>query len=218
LQRLKHGLFGLTLTALPAQACDVALALTVDVSGSISPTEYNLQMLGLADALEDPTISDALVRGQVALLLVQWTGAGRQYVSIPWTEIDSLETLRAFAANVRGTERAWRHFSTAIGDALLFTSAQFADAPPCARQVIDVSGDGVSNEGSIAGQSRDRVVALGVTINGLAIETSVEELTRYYDKFVIGGEGAFVLTALNYADYPRAIRRKLLSEVVRPAS
>ncbi|MEM9268342.1 MAG: DUF1194 domain-containing protein, partial [Pseudomonadota bacterium] len=98
MQRLKHGLFGLTLTALPAQACDVALALTVDVSGSISPTEYNLQMLGLADALEDPTISDALVRGQVALLLVQWTGAGRQTVSIPWTEIDSLETLRAFAA------------------------------------------------------------------------------------------------------------------------
>ncbi|MEO1550463.1 MAG: DUF1194 domain-containing protein [Pseudomonadota bacterium] len=215
---MRNAAFGLALTALPAQACDVALALTVDVSGSISPAEYDLQMLGLADALEDPTISDALVRGQVALILIQWTGSGRQVVSIPWTRVTDRAALQSFATQVRATGRAWRHFSTAIGDALLFTAAQFAQAPQCARQVIDVSGDGVSNEGTIVMQSRERVVALGVTINGLAIETSVENLTRYYDRFVIGGEGAFVLTALNYEDYPRAIRRKLLSEVVRPAS
>lgn len=215
---MRNAAFGLALTALPAQACDVALALTVDVSGSISPAEYDVQMLGLADALEDPTISDALVRGQVALILIQWTGSGRQVVSIPWTRVTDRAALQSFATQVRATGRAWRHFSTAIGDALLFTAAQFAQAPQCARQVIDVSGDGVSNEGTIVMQSRERVVALGVTINGLAIETSVENLTRYYDRFVIGGEGAFVLTALNYEDYPRAIRRKLLSEVVRPAS
>lgn len=208
----------LILSVTPARACEVALALTVDVSGSISPTEYDLQMGGLADALDDPTVSAAIVDSQVALLLVQWSGTGRQRVMLPWRSITSAADLAAYAQEVRQVRRAWRHFSTAIGEALDFTAAQFADAPPCARQVIDVSGDGISNEGISATPARDRVVARGITVNGLAIENSVKGLTRYFSKHVIGGTGAFVLTATSYRDYPRAIRRKLLNEIAKPVS
>ena len=37
-------------------ACAIALALTVDVSGSISEREYRLQMDGLAEALRNPAV------------------------------------------------------------------------------------------------------------------------------------------------------------------
>ncbi len=201
-----------------ASACDIALALTVDVSGSISPDEYALQMEGLADALGDPTVADAIVANQAALMVVQWSGSGRQVVSIPWREITDLETLAGFAVDVRETKRKWRHFSTAIGDALEFTTLQFADAPVCARKVIDVSGDGLSNEGFAVEAARDQTVAAGITINGLAIENNVTGLNHYYRENVVGGPGAFVLVAESYSDYPRAIRRKLLNEVVKPAS
>lgn len=201
-----------------SQACDIALALTVDVSGSISPTEYQLQMTGMADAMDDPTISQALVANNIAITVVQWSGAGRHEVSVPWVLINSSEDLRGLTESIRQTPRAWQHYSTAIGDALDFTASLFADAPACGRQVIDVSGDGFSNEGRSVPEARDRVLQQGIIINGLAIENNVEGLSFYYGKDVAGGQGSFVLTATNYRDYPRAIRRKLLNEVVKPAS
>ncbi len=199
-------------------ACDLALALTVDVSGSISPGEYRLQMDGLSDALLDPTVADALISGQVALSLVQWTGEGRQAVSLPWTSVTSQNVLQEFSDAARTTPRRWRHFSTAIGDALAFTAAYFTDAPACARRVIDVSGDGENNEGLDLARGRDLTLARQITINALAIETSAEGLGDYFRTHLIGGPGSFVLTARDFEDYPRAIRRKLLNEVVKPAS
>ena len=63
-------------------ACSIALALTVDVSGSITKREYRLQMDGLAAALRDRAVADALVSSEVAMMLVQWSGARQQEVSI----------------------------------------------------------------------------------------------------------------------------------------
>lgn len=209
---------GSLLLAAPGQACETALALAVDVSGSISPTEYRLQMDGIADALLDPTVADAVLGSRVALLLVQWSGSSRQAVVMPWRQPATLAELSAIAGEVRGIPRTWRHFSTAIGEALDFTAAQFADAPPCNRHVIDVSGDGFSNEGTEPAGTRDRLVAQGLTINGLPIETSVKGLTDYFELMVIGGPGSFAITARNYRDYPRAIRRKLLNELTKPSS
>ncbi|MEM9430078.1 MAG: DUF1194 domain-containing protein [Pseudomonadota bacterium] len=210
-------LLALAGTPLPAGACSLALALTVDVSASISPTEYSLQMNGLADALEDPEVMHAFVSSDAVVSLVQWTGAGRQQVSLPWRTIESEADLAEFSATVRATPRAWSVFSTAIGEALLFTGTTFDAVSHCERYVIDVSGDGLSNEGQDVRVARDLVVSSGVTINGLAIETSIRFLSRYYESHVVGGPGAFVETAANYDDYGRAIRRKLLAEIVQPA-
>lgn len=209
---------GLVAATVPANACETALALTVDVSGSISPTEYRLQMDGIADALLDPTIGDAIIGSEVALLLVQWSGSSRQAVVMDWRQPKTLDELVALASEVREIPRTWRHFSTAIGEALEFTALQFSSAPDCQRRVIDVSGDGYSNEGQQPADIRDMLSDAGFTINGLPIETSVAGLTDYYELVVIGGPGAFAITARNYADYPRAIRRKMLNELTKPGS
>ncbi|WP_170438477.1 DUF1194 domain-containing protein [Ruegeria arenilitoris] len=198
-----------------ASACDLALALAVDVSGSVDSSEYRIQMDGLAAGLRDPVVSEALVRGQARLMLVQWTGTSRQRITIPWTKIDGFDALDAFAAKVSADPRVWRNFSTAIGEALEMTVNSFLEVPECKRHLIDISGDGVSNEGVEPTEIRDLLRRQGITVNAIAIEESEPDLTAYFFENVIVGEGAFVVSAAGFKDYPERIRKKLLREVTR---
>lgn len=201
--------------AAPARGCDLALVLAVDVSGSVDPGEYALQMRGLAAALRDPVVSEALVRGEAALMLVQWTGSTRQEATLDWTSIRGFAEIDDFARRVETAPRAWRSFSTAIGEALAYSMAQFASAPDCRRRLIDLSGDGTSNEGVAPAALRAALRAADIGVNALAIEGSEPDLTGYFFENVIRGEGAFVETANGFDDYPRAIRRKLRRELAR---
>ncbi len=201
------------MSSVSAAACDLALALAVDVSGSVDAEEYRLQMDGLAAGLRDPLVSEALVRGQAKLSLVQWTGASRQIVTIPWTPVGSFVALEAFSAAVAQDQRVWRNYSTAIGEALQFTMKTFAEVPECERHLIDVSGDGPSNEGLEPTEVHPELKAANITVNAIAIEESEPDLTAYFFENLIVGEGAFVETAGGFEDYPEKIRRKLLREV-----
>ncbi|WP_299080726.1 DUF1194 domain-containing protein [uncultured Ruegeria sp.] len=198
----------------PAWACDLALALAVDVSGSVDSKEFRIQMDGLAAGLRDPIVSEALVRGQAQLMLVQWTGASRQKITVPWTQIDSFRALDGFAAQVASDPRVWRNFSTAIGEALEKTMDSFESVSECKRHLIDLSGDGVSNEGVEPTKVHSVLRNRGVTVNAIAIEESEPDLTAYFFENVIVGEGAFVVSASGFEDYPERIRKKLLREVV----
>lgn len=200
------------------KACEVALALTVDVSGSVDRQEYALQMNGLAAALRDPTVADALVDAQAAVMLVQWTGTSRQVVSMPWRRITDLGQLEGMAQEVENTSRRWRNFSTAIGEALEFAAAQFSEVRDCKRKVIDVSGDGYSNEGINPLAVRGRLDEGGFTVNALSIEGSTDNLTDYFWNNVVIGQGAFVMTANSFDEYPERIRQKLIREVTKKIS
>ena len=179
----------------------------------VDAAEYRLQMGGLAAALRDPSVSDALVRAEAAILLVQWSGLGRQQVTLDWTRISSRADLAALAQQIDAAPHAWRDYSTGIGEALAFTANTYATVRDCHRKVIDVSGDGPSNEGLAPEFLRAALVAQGFTVNALAIEGAVEDLTEYYRDHVIAGPNAFVVTADGFDDYPRRIRQKLLREV-----
>ncbi len=198
-----------------AFACDLALALAVDVSGSVDSEEYRIQMDGLAAGLRDPIVSEALVRGQARLMLVQWTGSSRQRITIPWTRIDSFATLDDFAEQVAADPRVWRNFSTAIGEALEMTVTSFDEVRDCKRHLIDLSGDGISNEGIEPSTIHAKLRESGITVNAIAIEESEPDLTAYFFENVIVGEGAFVVSAAGFADYPERIRKKLLREVTQ---
>ena len=208
----------LCLLAQPAAACRVALILATDVSGSIDPAEYHFQMDGLAEALEDPDIADALVLGQVALMVMQWSGGKEQEVSVPWQRMLSHDAVARFANTVRKTPRRWSMSKTALGDALRFAAAEFSAVSDCRRRVLDVSGDGISNDGREILIERRRALSQNITVNGLAIDRVGRSVTEYYRRFLIGGRDAFVETATGYSDYPRAIRRKIYREVVVPSS
>ncbi|WP_433990320.1 hypothetical protein SuNHUV7_18570 (plasmid) [Pseudoseohaeicola sp. NH-UV-7] len=201
-----------------AQACDLALVLAVDVSGSVDPQEYRIQMDGLAEALRDGIVAEALVDAQAWLTLVQWTGSSRQQTSISWAQMTTFDAVEAFAERVTQEPLLWRNYSTAIGEALHYSLASFDDIPDCRRKVIDVSGDGSSNEGLSPRDMHAALNAEKVTVNAVVIETDGEDLTGYFWENVITGEGAFVMTANGFADYPDRIRRKLQRETVRQLS
>ncbi len=200
-----------------AKACKLALVLAIDISGSVDMQEYRIQMDGLAAALNDPTVQDALIDSNARLAVLHWTGASRQVLISNWRQIDDRSDVLEISRIVSDAPREYRHFSTAIGDALIVAADLLGNlGGACERKVVDVSGDGPSNEGADVAAVRDSLVRGGVQINGLAIETTDETLTKYYREKVIGGPGAFVLTAKNFEDYPRAIRRKLLREITKP--
>ena len=203
----------------PAAACETALLLAVDVSGSISGDEYVLQMHGLADALGDPDIVAALVGGQDKLALVQWSGVRNQRLSLPWQDLRSPADVADLAATLRKIKRPQDHTDTALGPALYFSLALFAEVPECQRRVIDLSGDGAENAGNTLPAARAEVEAHGVTLNAIAIEDDAlsTKLSGYFRRFVITPDG-FVVTARGLQDYPRAIRAKLLRELTKAVS
>lgn len=203
---------------LPALACDLALVLAVDVSGSVDPAEYRTQMDGLAAGLRDGVVMEALISQQAQVTLVQWSGSGRQQQSLPWTAMQSEQDVLDFAGAVEKDLRLWRNFSTAVGEALELSLRILQDVPHCARKVVDVSGDGVSNEGIGPADLRARMQAGGITVNALAIETDTTDLTAWFFENVIMGEQAFVVTASGFEDYPGQIRRKLQRETTRQLS
>ena len=89
----------------PALPCDLALVLAVDVSGSVDPQEYRAQMDGMATALKDPLVSEALVRAQARGALVQWTGARRQRVTEDWTSVADFDAVDRLATTIAEEKR-----------------------------------------------------------------------------------------------------------------
>lgn len=197
-----------------AMACQTALILTMDVSNSVDPGEYRLQIDGLADALTDPEIAETLVRDSVALSVIQWSGSDRQEISIPWRQMKTTFEVAQLAAEVRALERAFVLSDTAPAEAIAFAMRYFAQAPDCNRRVIDVSGDGTPNAGSEVRRMRRRAQTAGITINGLAIEGLGVAITNFYRQSVVTRDG-FVITARGHRDYARAIRVKILREISR---
>lgn len=207
---------GLTLAlAAPIKACGLALILAVDVSGSVSPSEYKVQMQGLSDALRDGAVSEALVVAKAAVSLIQWTGKSRQEVTIPWARMDTFDDTDRMADLIATQPRRWFNFSTAIGEALILAEASFGEVTDCKRRVVDVSGDGVSNEGILPRDVWPLLEASGITVNGLAIEASEDNLVDYFRADVIYGAGAFAVAADDFQDYPARIRQKLLREITK---
>ena len=197
-----------------ALACETALLLSIDISGSIDKGEYSIQIQGLAAALQDPAIADALVAGQMALAVVHWSGVGRQALVLPWTRMLSATDVARFSNTIATQPRAFSASDTAVGEAVDFSAAQFAAAPDCQRHVIDISGDGPENSGFTDAEARARAQGKGIEINAIAIEDMgrTDPVTRYYQKWVIT-KGGFVITARGLDDYPRAMREKILREI-----
>lgn len=200
------------------RACDLALVLAVDVSGSVDTSEYDVQMQGLATALRDGIVREALVESEAMVTLIQWTGSSRQRQTIPWKRMRSDTDVAEFAERIGTNRRVWRNYSTAIGEALLISETVLAEVPQCRRKVIDVSGDGISNEGVDPVARHPALKQMGVVVNALAIETGDEDVTGWFYENVIMGPGAFVITANGFEDYPAQIRRKLIREITTPLS
>ncbi len=202
------------------QEVDVALVLTVDVSGSIDYGEAELQRKGIAEAFLSREVVQAIQsgsRGQIAVSVVYFSSRDYGVMSVPvnWTIVRDQQSAQEFVSRFLGAQRQ-RGIGTSISDALLLSQRTLAALPyRTTKQVIDISGDGVNNAGRPVLQVREEVLAKGVTINALPIidDSTPDDLDRYFQACVIGGPAAFVLPAKGFTDFARAMRRKLVLEI-----
>ena len=210
-------------TALPsfpasaASLVDLELVLAIDCSYSVNRREYRQQVLGLSEAFRSPEVLQAIKEGPhgaIAVSVIQWSNSESTLVTLPWTRIDSQRTAQRLATQLRGMRRRATSGGTSISAAIRISTDYFRRSPfRSQRKVIDVSGDGRNNSGWGLELVRKRAVDRGITINGLAILNDVATLHLYFQQRVIGGTGAFVISAKDYDDYVSAIRRKLLAEI-----
>jgi hypothetical protein len=207
---------------------DVEVVLAVDVSYSMDPDEQALQREGYMAAITSREFLQALkqgMHGRIAMTYFEWAGAQHQQIIVPWRIIEGPESADGFAADI-GRARYTRAMRTSISGALLFAQPLFEGSGfRGVRRVIDVSGDGVNNNGPLVTIVRDEVLAKGITINGLPIllkrpsssTLDIEQLDIYYEDCVVGGPGAFVIPIKERSQFKEAIRTKLVLEIAGSA-
>lgn len=208
-------------------ACRQALALGLDISGSVDAREYRLQREGLAAALGSAKVRAALLQqldAPVRLTVFEWSGPADQTVILPWTDIGSAAALDAATSAIKDAPRSNQDPTTALGSALLAGFAMLDAQKSCWRRTLDLSGDGPANTGPRPQDIGADRTPQGVTVNGLTIGadlqpgrderlSDIKELSAYFRSYVIRGPGAFVETALGFEDYAAAMERKLLREL-----
>ena len=213
--------------ATPASACRLALALALDVSGSVDQQEYRLQMEGLSTALLDADVQSAIFampEAPIAVAVYEWSSSTYQRMIAGWTVLNAREDLSRLALHIRHWEREPAPEATGIGAAITFGRDLLAANPGCWNETLDISGDGKNNNWPVPRELRRQNQTIGMTINALVITREVEghgqvlpleigELAAYFQAEVIQGPDAFVEVALGFSDYARAMKRKLLREL-----
>jgi hypothetical protein len=206
---------------------DVELVLAVDVSGSVDDVEARQQREGYVAAFRDPLVHRAIEQGahqRIAVTYVEWASANFQQTVVGWTLLDGPAACERFAAMLAeapiGRGR-WTSISGAIDYAVpLFDDNGFAGE----RRVIDISGDGTNNNGRPVEDARWDALERGIVINGLPILNDRPQpfgmptprqlaLDDYYERWVIGGPGSFMVVATDFDDFRRAVLAKLVREI-----
>ncbi len=222
-------LAGLSAAGAKAAPCWMALAVGLDVSGSVDRHEYGLQTGGLAAALMDRDVQAAIFAvpgAHVALTVYEWSGPSSQRMILPWVAITDPAALAGAAGVIGAHPRYPDGRMTAVGAAMVYGDALLAGQPGCARRTLDLASDGINNIGplpgsiALAGGATETVNALVIAEPGEGrfpgLDPPLEDLADWYRAAVIRGPGAFVERAEGFPDFARAMRRKLLRELARP--
>lgn len=204
---------------------DVAIVFAIDVSASVGPAAAYMQREGHADALSSPeTIAAIKINpaGCIAVTYFEWSGPGQLRTIVPWSIICNAGDAEPVAAEIR--EHGYQGIgcrykcSTSISfaiDAARIVLGRYPGIAP--RRVIDISANGVNNDGLSVEVSRQEALDHGYTINAIAISERTygvrEDLFGYFADKVIGGPGAFVIEPTDLDDYGTALRRKIVLEI-----
>jgi hypothetical protein len=215
----------LSAEALP---CRQALALALDVSGSVDAREYRLQLDGIVEALRGDAVQKALLAqpgAPVDLMVFEWSGPQDIHVLVDWKTIRGaadIAIIQETLLQVRRREAATP--GTALGQAMASAFDTLQTRAECWARTLDISGDGKSNLGPEPKGMRAMFDDAGITVNALVIgadapgfgdlrQEDIAELSSYFRTHVITGPDSFVQTAIGYEQYAAAMARKLEREL-----
>ena len=216
-------LFFVSAAALPSPAdalerADICMAIGLDVSGSMEPEEMRLQFDGLARALNHPRLLRAVqsgLHGITAVSVFTWSANREADVVVPWTGISSSKDTEGIAARLFGLPARNGHGNTSLtlaiqtGVALLETCPWYAE-----RQLLNIAGDGVTNNYPGPMAARDAANDRGIVINGLVIASEEFAALNHYRTEVVGPRGVgFVVLIDDFRGFSDGMLRKLLLEI-----
>jgi hypothetical protein len=188
---------------------------------------------GYRAAFSDPAVVAAIAGngGGVAVVYVEFSDESNVRVVKGWDVLTDDASARAFGDAVAAAPRSSTG-NTALSNAIrraaeLLQAGGFGDA----RLVIDVASDHPGDGGQSA-YIRQHAIEAGITINALPIMTNnpagsfdgrttfayaqwgLGGIVGFYRENVIGGPGAFLVEANDYAAFGEALKRKLLLELI----
>lgn len=211
--------------AAEGEAVDTAIIFAVDRSSSIDPATAQLQRNGHVEALRSAEVAKAIASGPIGCIAIsyaEWPSVGKLAVILPWTRLCGAEDASNAAGLIlergydgverRGGGRTSLSFAIDAGRLLLARYPGHAS-----RKVIDLSTNGINNDGPPLIDSRDRAFEVGYIVNGIAVtpaETGpADDLPGYLESNAITGAGSFVVAPSKPEDYAMALRRKLVLEI-----
>ncbi len=200
---------------LPAAAASspVDVVFSLDGSGSIDSTDWQLQKDGYTAALQDAV---AFPRdGSVAVGVNQWSSAGEVQAEVPLTIIDDQSDVDAIVTAMQGISQFQGVTDPVTG--LDFSTTMLTSAGrPAADWTICMSTDGVQNDGggSIGGSAANAQAA-GVdrfSVIGIDDFGNGGSLAAFYGPAVFGG-GTFTL-ARNTVEFANLIIGGCINDAV----
>ncbi len=208
-----------------AQQVDLELVLAVDVSSSVDAVEARLQKQGYISALVHPYVIEAITSGpkrRIAVVYVEYAGISYQRIVVDWQVIKDLTSARLFVDRLAKTAISTAP-ATSISALIDFAVQKIrGNSYSSPRAVIDISGDGPNSDGRPVWDARDDAIAGGITINGLPILSSRPDpkgfspsvgVARHYQRYVIGGPGAFLMRVNEFENFAPTLVKKLVREI-----
>jgi hypothetical protein len=197
-------------SAQPGHSKVIELLLSIDVSGSVDSSEYDLVRQGYFNAFSDSGIrTNILSQTGFAIAVQQWDDSPYP-VSIDWTDLTQGSNYDTFLTALGGMSRVGSGATSPAsaitsGISLINGNAFSGDV-----KIIDVSGDGEENVQSFSSVSaaRDNAFASGIIINGLPINEGGTIVEDFYRDYIVTSNGS-VFPAGSFADFNEAVKKKI---------
>lgn len=208
----------------------IEMVLLMDVSGSISNTDFAIQRDGYRDAFNDAAVQAAIAAtpNGVAVSLVQWSDG--QQLTIGWQLLQTAGDATSFAASINSMGR-FASGSTGTTSAVNYAAGLLSgNNYTGARSVIDVSSDGFDNTAAGCADFNNTCLALQAARNSFLADTThainalwiadgsnytTATLLNYGSTNLVGGTNSFQLAVTGSSQFDIAIRNKLVQEITQ---
>ncbi len=187
----------------------VCLALLLDASASVDTQAWRLMIEGHAEAFRQPAVIRAAETDGLAVAVMQFSDAPSPAT---WRILRTEAETRRYAAQIAAQPR--QHMAgTNTGRAIHAALDAMETGPAREQPVIDVAPDGAASEWDDVRTARERAQNIGARINAIGVVTTADpDPEPWLRQEIITADG-FVIVADGWADFARAISRKIRMEI-----